>query len=172
MPVLWGETEGLALVQLGDRMTSGGTKLPQTRQGGYENSEPPHHGDVWWEVWDSVNWTTVIQTGHGEKLVLHGDSGAVEEFDNISFAVSVLAGFQNLAWQYSKKAVLISPLSFLEQELGPETFWGQFQPELTMRNTWFLFRALLFQGSRRSIGKSRGQDRWGACGECKAGCLF
>lgn len=42
-------------------------------------------------------------------------------FDNIG-AVSVLAGFQDLTRQYSKKVLLISSLSFLEQEDGPEIF--------------------------------------------------
>lgn len=141
-------------------------QTPPDQKGSYENTP---RGCVLGRVGDGVNWTAAMQTGCSEKFVLHGDSGAVEELDNISCAISALAGFQDLPRQYSKKVLLISSLCFLEQEGGPETFWGWFHPELSVRNTWFLFRALLFQGSKRSIGKSRGQDRWGACGECKAG---
>lgn len=77
--VLWGEAEGPALAQPGDKITLEGTKAPHCWQGGYQNTEPASSRRCMMggRETKSVSWTTLIQTGYKKKLSPHGDSRAV-----------------------------------------------------------------------------------------------
>lgn len=137
---LWGEAEQLGLAQPGEEILEKVLGRPWKQshskyEAGIKKKEP---GLLQWCVvgrWKgmSVSWTRVVQ--RGILFSLWGQPSSETGFHRGCW-VCILKGFQNLTEQ--SNLVWSQSLPCFEQEVGVETSWGPFTPQLSYKSMLFM----------------------------------